>query len=166
MGGAAAAAGLATGRVGPASSRPDLVFVFRDQMRGGAMGFPGEEPVITPRLGRFARQALVLPECVSNYPVCGPYRAMLMTGMYPHGNGVLASCTSEVAQCGGEHRAGDRRWSDVLKDEGYSLGYIGRWHLDAPLRAKARRQGQAPELAALPAAANVAAAAWPARGQD
>ena len=26
----------------------------------------------------------------------------------------------------------DRCWSDVLKDRGYSLGYVGKWHLDSP----------------------------------
>jgi len=36
------------------SGRPNLVFVFPDQMRGQAMGFMGEEPVITPRLDKFA----------------------------------------------------------------------------------------------------------------
>jgi arylsulfatase A-like enzyme len=29
-------------------------------------------------------------------------------------------------------RADERCWSDVLADQGYSLGYIGKWHLDAP----------------------------------
>ncbi len=23
-------------------------------------------------------------------------------------------------------------WSDILKKQGYSMGYIGKWHLDAP----------------------------------
>ncbi len=25
-----------------------------------------------------------------------------------------------------------RTWSDILKEEGYSMGYIGKWHLDTP----------------------------------
>jgi len=27
-----------------------------------------------------------------------------------------------------------RCWSDVLREQGYSLGYIGKWHLDSPYR--------------------------------
>ena len=111
---------------------PNLVFVFPDQMRGQALGFMGEDPVITPNLDRFAMESLVLTKVVSNYPVCSPYRAMLMTGKYPHANGVLSNCNSGSAPFGCELRQMDRCWSDVLSDRGYSLGYIGKWHLDAP----------------------------------
>lgn len=31
-------------------------------------------------------------------------------------------------------RADERCWSDALKARGYSLGYIGKWHLDSPRR--------------------------------
>jgi hypothetical protein len=34
--------------------RPNLLFVFPDQWRGQALGFLGEEPVLTPHLDRFA----------------------------------------------------------------------------------------------------------------
>ncbi len=115
-----------------ASQYPNLLVVLPDQMRGSAMGFLGEEPVLTPNLDRFAGQSLVLTQAVANYPVCSPCRAMLMTGMYPHGNGVLGNCNSRTAPHGVELRAGERCWSDVLADQGYSLGYIGKWHLDAP----------------------------------
>ena len=115
-----------------ASQRPNLLFVFPDQMRGSAMGFLGEEPVLTPSLDRFASQSRVFSQAVANYPVCSPCRAMLMTGLYPHSNGVLGNCTSHNALYGVELRADERCWSDVLAEQGYSLGYIGKWHLDAP----------------------------------
>jgi arylsulfatase A-like enzyme len=55
-----------------------------------------------------------------------------MTGKYPHSNGVLANCNSNGAKQGYELLQSDRCWSDLLKDQGYSLGYIGKWHLDSP----------------------------------
>ena len=112
--------------------RPNLLFVFPDQFRGSAMGFLGKEPVLTPRLDRFAGESLVLTSAVSNYPVCSPYRAMLMTGRWPHHNGVLENCTSNSEPYGCELRASDPCWSDLLHEQGYSLGYIGKWHLDSP----------------------------------
>jgi len=115
-----------------AQSRTNLVIVFPDQMRGQALGFLGEDPVITPHLDRFASESLVLPQAVSNYPVCSPYRGMLMSGMYPHRNKVTGNCTNRTARDGCELQERDRCWSDVLKDSGYSLGYIGKWHLDSP----------------------------------
>jgi arylsulfatase A-like enzyme len=115
-----------------ATAHPNLLFVFPDQMRGSALGFLGEEPVRTPHLDQFAGEALVLTQAVVNYPVCSPCRAMFMTGMYPHSSGVLGNCNSRTAPYGVELRVGERCWSDVLVDQGYSLGYIGKWHLDAP----------------------------------
>ncbi len=117
---------------GASPNTPNLLIVFPDQMRGQALGFMNEDPVITPNLDRFATQSLVLPQAVSNYPVCSPFRAMLMTGRYPHANGVLSNCNSNSAPHGYELHRTDPCWSDVLKDRGYSLGYIGKWHLDSP----------------------------------
>ena len=50
-----------------------------------------EDPVVTPTLDALASQRLVLAQAVVNYPVCSPSRAMLMTGQYPHSNGVRCS---------------------------------------------------------------------------
>jgi N-acetylglucosamine-6-sulfatase len=101
-------------------------------MRAQAQGFMQADPVLTPVLDRFARESLVLNQAVSNYPVCSPFRAMLMTGKYPHSNGVLANCNTNGAEHGYELRTDETCWSDVLREKGYSLGYIGKWHLDSP----------------------------------
>lgn len=111
---------------------PNLLFVFPDQMRAQALGFMGEDPAITPNLDRFAEEGVAFTQAVSNYPVCSPYRGMMLTGLYPHSNGVLANCNTNGAEQGYELATHARCWSDVLKDEGYSLGYIGKWHLDSP----------------------------------
>lgn len=111
---------------------PNLLFVFPDQMRAQAMGFMGEDPAITPNLDAFAQEGVALTQAVSNYPVCSPYRGMMLTGQYPHTNGVLANCNTNGAHHGYELSKDARCWSDVLHDNGYSLGYIGKWHLDSP----------------------------------
>ena len=118
--------------VSPSKRRPNLVLVFPDQMRAAAQGFRRDDPVHTPNLDRFACDSVVLDQAVSNYPVCSPFRAMLMTGQYPPSHGVLRNCNSKSAQSGYALKTDARCWSDVLKDHGYSLGYIGKWHLDAP----------------------------------
>ena len=114
------------------TDQPNLVFVFPDQMRGSAMGFRGQEPVHTPNLDAFAGEGRVLCEAVSTYPVCSPYRAMLMTGQFPHRNHVLGNCTNRTEPYGNELDENTTCWSDVLAEQGYSLGYIGKWHLDSP----------------------------------
>ncbi len=115
-----------------AANRPNMVFVFPDQMRGTAMGFLGIEPVHTPNLDGFASQGLVLTEAASSYPVCSPFRAMFMSGQYPHQNGVTGNCNHRHTPYGVELSDDTRCWSDLLHDTGYRLGYIGKWHLDAP----------------------------------
>ena len=126
---------------------PNLVIVMPDQMRGQALGFMNEDPVITPNLDRLAHQGLVLTEAVVNYPVCSPMRAMFMTGQYPHANGVLSNCNSLSAPHGYELRQSARTWSDVLADKGYSLGYIGKWHLDSPHEPYVESSNNTPEMA-------------------
>jgi arylsulfatase A-like enzyme len=113
-------------------AQPNLLFVFPDQMRAQAMGFMGEDPAITPKLDAFAQEGVALTQAVSNYPVCSPYRGMMLTGQYPHANGVLANCNTNGAAHGYELSEDARCWSDVLHENGYSLGYIGKWHLDSP----------------------------------
>jgi len=120
-----------TAEIAP-SAHPNLVVVMPDQMRGQALGFMNEDPVVTPNLDRLADEGVAFTEAVVNYPVCSPMRAMFMTGLYPHSNGVIGNCNSQTAPFGYELRQSETTWSDVLADKGYSLGYIGKWHLDAP----------------------------------
>ncbi len=114
------------------NNSPNLLFVFPDQMRPQTLGFMGIEPVITPNLDRFAKESFVLTDAVSNYPVCSPCRAMFMTGKYPFSNGVIGNCRNKTEPNGVELKESDICWSDILKQNDYSLGYIGKWHLDSP----------------------------------
>ena len=115
-------------------SSPNLVFIMADQYRGDAMGCIGKEPVKTPHLDRLAAEGVNFTNAVSSYPVSSPARAMLMTGMYPIHNKVVGNCNSETAPYGVELPQDARCWSDVLKDQGYQTGYIGKWHLDSPYK--------------------------------
>ena len=109
--------------------RPNLVFVFPDQFRRQAIGCMGQDPVITPRLDRFASESMVLTDAFSSYPVCSPFRAMLFTGKYPISNGVTTNCNSASDVM---LRQDQRCFTDILGDAGYSVGYLGKWHLDKP----------------------------------
>ncbi len=112
-------------------SPPNIIFVFPDQLRKSAIGFYKNEPVLTPNIDRFAHQSHEM-SFASNYPVCSPFRAMLMTGQYPFKNGVFANCHSYTAPLNCALGTDSVCWSDILKANGYSLGYVGKWHLDAP----------------------------------
>lgn len=114
--------------------QPNLVIIMADQWRGQALGYLGIEPVITPNIDRLAAEGVSFENAVSSYPVSSPARGMLMTGMYPIASKVWGNCNSINTPYGVELPADAKCWSDVLKEQGYNLGYIGKWHLDAPRR--------------------------------
>ncbi|WPO78226.1 sulfatase [Flavobacterium sp. KACC 22761] len=113
---------------------PNLLIILADQWRGQALGFERKEPVKTPNVDKFAKESLVLTQMVSNYPVCSPARAMLMTGQYPIKNHVYSNVNSNSAPFGVELQKDAVCWSDILKQNGYFNGYIGKWHLDSPYK--------------------------------
>jgi arylsulfatase A-like enzyme len=130
---AGAAVASSAAHAAPATPRPlNLLLVFPDEMRAQAQQFMGMDPALTPRIDRFAREAVVMRQAIANYPLCTPARAMIMTGQYPIHNGMTGNCHDYGALVGIDLSRHARCWSDVLKAQGYATGYIGKWHLDAP----------------------------------
>ncbi|MPV38152.1 sulfatase family protein [Georgenia subflava] len=113
----------------------NLLFVLADQWRAGALGVAGADPVHTPVLDRLAAEGAWFTRAVSNYPVCSPYRAMLMTGQYPHRNGVTSNLSSGAAGLTAPLPTDAVCLSDVLDAAGYDTAYVGKWHLDLPAPA-------------------------------
>ncbi|TAM31849.1 MAG: DUF229 domain-containing protein [Rhodanobacter sp.] len=134
---------LQTGRVARAAEsiggptekkrRPlNLLLVFPDEMRAQAQQFMQMDPSLTPNIDRFARESCVMRQMVSNYPLCTPARGSFMTGQYPIRDGMTGNAHSYGALVGIDLPRSEHCWSDVLKEQGYALGYVGKWHLDAP----------------------------------
>jgi len=118
------------------ADKPNIVFVFADQMRAHAMGCMGNKQVITPNLDKLASQGVLVTNAISCQPVCTPFRAQLMTGRYGHATGVIHN---DIKLPNSETTI-----AEVLRDRGYQRGYIGKWHLEAsradPIAPK-NRQG-------------------------
>lgn len=123
------------GAADDAARKPNLLFVFADQMRKHALGFMNADPVITPNLDKFAENGLVFTNAVSSCPICTPFRAMLMTGRYPLTTGITSNCMPGTDL---QMRADEICIGDVLKANGYQTGYIGKWHLEIPSLNKAK----------------------------
>ena len=118
---------------------PNLLFIFPDQMRRHAMAFTHEDPVITPRLDRFATQSLYLPNNTSTFPLSSPFRGTMMTGRFPNATHVNDNCTPNNPDV--YLRRAERCITDVLHDAGYHIGYIGKWHLTYPPKAASTKTG-------------------------
>jgi arylsulfatase A-like enzyme len=119
-----------------AGQRPNLLFVFPDQFRVFALGFMGADPVATPHLDAFARESVVFANAVSNLPICTPYRGMLMTGRWPFQTGIHTNTNSSRTDIFLDPN--EVCLPDVLAAQGYECGYIGKYHLDAPVAADAK----------------------------
>ena len=109
--------------------KKNLLFVFADQWRAGAMGYAGEDPVMTPNMDMFCRESTYCDHAFSTFPVCSPHRASMMTGKYPLSLGVFTNCKNGLSMRLRDEEVGI---GQVLKDAGYQTGYIGKWHLDEP----------------------------------
>lgn len=125
------------GSQGNKPRRPNLVYVFADQMRAQAAAYAGDPNAITPNLDRFAKEGVSFVNAVSGCPVCSPYRASLITGQYPLTHGVFLN---DVYL-----RRSAVSIAEVYKQAGYETAYIGKWHLDGHGRSsfipRERRQG-------------------------
>lgn len=115
-----------------APRRPNILFVICDELRAQAVPPTREDPTVTPHLDRFAGEALALTDMVATSPVCSPYRALLLSGRYPHANGVLENCNSDQEGTANYLKPEEVCFTDVLAANGYQCGYIGKWHLDHP----------------------------------
>jgi len=121
--------GLAFGCTGPARSenkkqpvqKPNIVFVFADQLRYQSLGYAGDVKAKTPNLDRLASQSVSFTNAVSCCPVSAAFRASLLTGKYPSSTGMAVN----------ELRINPNQKSiaHVLNENGYETGYIGKWHL-------------------------------------
>ena len=65
------------------TAKPNIIFVFADQLRAGSVGDAGEESVITPNFDKSAKGSAHFKHSVSTYPICTPYRGSLLTGRTP-----------------------------------------------------------------------------------
>lgn len=123
----------------PSPKRPNILFLFPDQMRGMAMGCMGDPDVKTPNLDKLAAEGLLFRNTFANTPVCCPARAIILTGKYAHANGMVANDL--------RLRESATTLAEILAQAGYRTGFIGKWHLDGGPRLPGfvppgpRRQG-------------------------
>ncbi len=114
-------------------TKPNILFIFADQLRYSALGSSGNTEVISPNLDRIADQGMVFDKAFSSCPVCSPYRGQLLSGMYSHKNGVV---DNEY-----KLKTNITTLPQALKEEGYKTGYVGKWHLGYGPYTKDKRYG-------------------------
>jgi arylsulfatase A-like enzyme len=105
----------------PAAEKPNLIYVFADQLRAQSVGYMGDTKAMTPHLDDLAAEGINFSQAVSNTPVCAAHRASLFTGKHTSSTGMVIN---ELRM-----NPGHRCFGHVLTENGYATGYIGKWHL-------------------------------------
>ncbi len=104
------------------NKKKNIIWVITDQMRAQAMGFMGDPNVRTPNLDNMAREGVAFTSAISGAPWCCPFRGALLTGQYPHVNGVVKTPMQLSPSA--------KTIVSPLKDNGYHTAWVGKWHLD------------------------------------
>ncbi len=100
---------------------PNILLILTDQQRVDTLGFMGRTPCRTPNMDRLAREGISFDRALTPSPLCGPARAALFTGLYPHQTGMMDN---------GSRLDVEPVVSNALRERGYHLDYVGKWHLD------------------------------------
>ncbi|MBS1814873.1 MAG: sulfatase [Acidobacteria bacterium] len=119
--GVAATLGAAAEMHAAPKKRMNLLYVFSDQHRVQSLPGGDVNAVIAPNLNNFRRENFEMTNCISNYPLCSPYRAILMSGRWP--------CQTGVVQNGPGLPTTEHGLGEQFRSNGYHTAYVGKWHL-------------------------------------
>lgn len=117
--------------------KPNIIFILADDLGWQDVGFMGSKWFETPNLDELAKESLVFTDAYM-YPTCSPSRAALATGKQSFRTGIY---NVPVLERGDSQHNIFSRWtvgiehtmySQPLKEVGYKLIHLGKWHLVGP----------------------------------
>lgn len=122
---------LASTGPSPAQRRPNIIFIYADDLGYGDLGSFGAKAIRTTNLDRMAAEGLRLTSFYSVSPVCTPSRAALMTGRYAARMGIQQMHLSNVLTYADQTGlpTNETTIASALKARGYATAAVGKWHL-------------------------------------
>lgn len=132
-----------------AQKKPNIVFILADDLGWMDLAAYGSQYYETPHLDRLAKSGMLFTNAYSASPLCSPTRASILTGQYPERfhltkpDGHLppnpaAVLLKDTAPAWHKVITPESRTflphekvtiAERLKAEGYTTGFIGKWHL-------------------------------------
>lgn len=104
---------------------PNILFIFSDDHATQAIS-AYKHPlklIETPNLDRLANQGVLFERCLVPNSICGPSRAVILTGKYSHLNGFYRN--------GNRFNGAQQTFPKLLQKAGYQTAVIGKWHLES-----------------------------------
>lgn len=107
-----------------AAEKPNILFLFTDDHATQAIsayGGPLAEIAPTPNIDRIAEEGLLFRRAYVTNSICGPSRAVVLTGKYSHLNGFRSN--------GDTFDGSQQTAPKLLRKAGYQTAIVGKWHL-------------------------------------
>ncbi|WP_422927419.1 sulfatase-like hydrolase/transferase [Singulisphaera sp. PoT] len=104
--------------------RPNLLFLYADDLGFADVGFNGRTEWSTPNIDRLGAQGTIFKRFYTAAVICAPSRAALLTGKYTIHNGVARNDDDLPSK--------EVTIAEALKANGYVTGVFGKWHHGQP----------------------------------
>ncbi|MFP6904716.1 MAG: sulfatase-like hydrolase/transferase [Verrucomicrobiota bacterium] len=108
---------------------PNVILCMSDDQGWGDTGYNGHPHLKTPHLDQMSREGVTFSRFYSAAAMCSPTRASCYTGRNPYRFGVTFAMKGML-------EPGEIPLSTVLKQQGYTTGHFGKWHLGTLSRKK------------------------------
>jgi len=107
-----------------AATQPNVVIIISDDHAYQAISAYGSKLMQTPNIDRIAKEGVRFDKAYVTNSICGPSRAVILTGKYSHKNGFR---DNESSVFDGSQDS----FVKQLKTGGYETAWIGKWHLES-----------------------------------
>ncbi len=101
--------------------KPNIIFILADDLGIGSVSSYGADRFKTPNIDNLAACGIRFDHCYSS-PLCGPSRALLMTGRYAFRTGMTFNDTGNLLK-----PANEIMMPRILKPSGYVTAQVGKW---------------------------------------
>ncbi|MFK7980370.1 MAG: sulfatase-like hydrolase/transferase, partial [Saprospiraceae bacterium] len=100
---------------------PNILFIMSDDHAEQAISAYGSKMIETPHIDRIAKEGILFKNSFVTNSICGPSRAVLLTGKYSHLNGLRDNRD--------KFDGNQLTFPKLLQKAGYQTSVIGKWHL-------------------------------------